>query len=205
MKDKLTYLGHASLKITTREGKVIYIDPFAGEESYYEAPADLILVTHEHYDHNEIPKIKNHSEDLKIITHNEALINGEYKSFDFGYAKIDAVEAGYNKFHDKNVCVGYIITLTSGIKIYAAGDTSITPQMSSLPEHHIDYAFFPADGYYTMSTEEAAQAANEVQAKHNIPYHMTAADKGDFSQEVADKFNAKNKLIIQKGEEIILQ
>ena len=139
MKDKLAYLGHASLKITTREGKVIYIDPFAGEESYYETPADLILVTHEHYDHNEISKIK------------------------------------------------------------------ITPQMSSLPEHHIDYAFFPTDGYYTMSTEEAAQAANEVQAKHNIPYHMTAADKGDFSQEVADKFNAKNKLIIQKGEEIILQ
>ena len=204
MYDKLTYLGHASLKIVTREGKIIYVDPFAGEEVSYKSSANLILVTHEHYDHNDISKIKNRSDDIKIITHNEALTNGEYKVFNFGYVEVEAVEAGYNKFHDKKVCVGYIITLSSGITIYIAGDTSTTPQMSTLSERHLDYAFFPTDGYYTMSIEEAAQAADIVQAKHSIPYHMTVADQGDFSQEVANKFSAKNKFIIQKNEEVIL-
>ncbi len=46
---KLLYMGHASIRITTPEDKVIYIDPFAGEG--YEPAADLILVTHDHYDH----------------------------------------------------------------------------------------------------------------------------------------------------------
>ena len=57
--DKLTYLGHASLCIETSEGKIIYIDPYAGDDADYERPADLILVTHDHYDHNEISKVKN--------------------------------------------------------------------------------------------------------------------------------------------------
>ena len=76
--------------------------------------------------------------------------------------------------------------------------------MSTLSKYQLDYAFFPTDGYYTMSAEEATQAANIVQAKQSIPYHMTAADKGDFSQEVANKFSAENKLVVQKYEEIIL-
>ena len=49
-KSKLLYMGHASLRITTAEGKVIYIDPFVGNG--YEPAADLILVTHAHFDHN---------------------------------------------------------------------------------------------------------------------------------------------------------
>ena len=46
----LLYQGHGSLRLTTDSGRVIYIDPFAGEG--YDAPADLILVTHQHHDHN---------------------------------------------------------------------------------------------------------------------------------------------------------
>lgn len=45
---KLFYQGHSSFRITTDEGKVIFIDPFAGVG--YQTPADLVLITHEHYD-----------------------------------------------------------------------------------------------------------------------------------------------------------
>ena len=44
----LTYLGHATFRIKTNESKVIYIDPFGGQPYYYNQPADLVLITHEH-------------------------------------------------------------------------------------------------------------------------------------------------------------
>ncbi len=201
--DKLTYLGHASLCLETREGKVIYIDPYAGDDSDYEKPADLILATHDHYDHNEITKVKNRATDVKIITEKEALKDGQHQTFHFDFADIEAVEAGYNKFHDETKCVGYLITLTSGTKLYVAGDTTITPQMDTLASRHIDYAFFPMEGIYTMTPEEATIAASKVQAKHSIPYH-TDANSNEINHATVDKFTADNKFVIEKGETINL-
>lgn len=51
-------MGQASIRITTEEGRVIYIDPYAGTDEQYEPTADLILVTHGHFDHNQIEKVK---------------------------------------------------------------------------------------------------------------------------------------------------
>ena len=199
--DRLLYLGHASLRITTQEGKVIYIDPYAGED--YSKPADLVLVTHEHYDHNNVAKVQNRNEDIKIITHSEALDTEGYHIFDFGYVKVEAVEAGYNKNHDKRVCVGYILTLNSGISIYVAGDTSTTPQMDQLSAYDLDYSFMPTDGIYNMPAEEATLAADKVSAKHSVPYHTNPDVL--FDQAIADRFTARNKLEIHPGEEIVLQ
>jgi L-ascorbate metabolism protein UlaG (beta-lactamase superfamily) len=81
MKAKLYYLGHASVRIQTGKGKIIYIDPYAGEE--YDIPADIILVTHNHFDHNDIDKVSK-KQKCTVITNNEALIEGEYKIFDAG-------------------------------------------------------------------------------------------------------------------------
>lgn len=72
----LLYQGHGSLRIVTGEGKVIYIDPYAGEG--YDLPADLILITHRHQDHTAVNLIKNRNEDCQIITWKEALVKGEY-------------------------------------------------------------------------------------------------------------------------------
>ena len=61
------------------------------------------------------------------------------------------------------------------------------------------------DGIYNMDLEEAAACADLVKAKHNIPYHMTAADSGSFfDRDRAEAFNAENRLIIEEGEEIEL-
>ena len=110
--------------------------------------------------------IKSKNDNCKIIRSKDALINGEYKTFELGYATIEAVEAGYNTNHNVNECVGYIINLSSGIKIYVTGDTSTTNQMPSLRKKNIDYAFFCCDGIYNMGLEEAINVAKMVNAKH---------------------------------------
>jgi L-ascorbate metabolism protein UlaG (beta-lactamase superfamily) len=202
MEDKLLYIGHASLRLTTSDGKIIYVDPYAGNDDSYELPADLILVTHDHFDHNEISKIR-HQENATIITEKEALVNGEYKTFDFGYVKVEAVSAGYNQFHDETKCVGYILTLKSGITLYIPGDTTITPQMNSFASRNLDYAFFPMDGTYTMTPELATEAAEKVHAKHSIPYH-TDPNNDALNHDIVARFTAKNKLVVEKGEEISL-
>jgi L-ascorbate metabolism protein UlaG (beta-lactamase superfamily) len=202
-KAKLLYMGHASIRITTPEDKVIYIDPFAGEG--YGPAADLILVTHAHYDHTVLDKIKNRASDCKTITWKEALEGGKHKSFDLGYARVEAVEAGYNKNHNVTECVGYVITLSDGIKVYVSGDTSKTKQMPELADEKIDYAFFCCDGVYNMDMEEAAECAALVKAKHSIPYHMVAADSGSyFDRSRAEQFKADGRIIISDGEEIEL-
>lgn len=96
----LYYMGQASIRITTPESKVIYIDPYAGDDTDYESAADLILVTHSHFDHSATDKVKNRSEDCRIITQDEAIQDDEHITFDFGYVKVEPVEAGFNSLHD---------------------------------------------------------------------------------------------------------
>ena len=104
----LLYQGQASIRIITTEGKVIYVDPYAGND--YELYADLILVTHPHYDHNMVDKVQNRNPGCEIITQAEAIQNGEHQIFDLCYVTVEAVEAGYNSLHDVGGCVGYILT-----------------------------------------------------------------------------------------------
>ena len=201
---KLLYMGHASLRLTTPEGKVIYIDPYAGDG--YAPTADLILVTHSHFDHTALDKIENRAEDCRIITWKEALDGGKHQTFNLDYVTVEAVEAGYNRNHSVQECVGYVLTLTDGVSVYVSGDTSETKQMQHLSEKQIDYAFFCCDGVYNMDLAEAAECAALVGAKHNIPYHVIAA-KGSvfFDRARAEQFTADNRLILEPGEEIELK
>ena len=198
---RLLYQGHGSFRVVTPEEKVIYVDPYAGEG--YDLPADLILITHGHQDHTAVNLIKNRNDGCQVITYKEALVNGEYKTFDLGFATVEAVQAGNNKNHDIRVCVGWLITLSDGITIYATGDTSTTDQMTELAGRDIDYAFFVCDGIYNMDMEEAIACAKLVNAKHSIPYHMAPGKL--FDQERAEMFDVPNRLIIPAGEEIILE
>ena len=197
---KLLYQGHGSLRIVTTEGKVIYIDPYAGEG--YDLPADLILVSHGHADHTAVDLIRNRADDCRIIQYTDALVKGEYKTYDLGYATVEAVQAGNNKNHDINVCVGWLITLSDGITIYATGDTSTTNQMTELAERNIDYAFFCCDGKYNMDIAEASACATLVNARHSIPSHMAPGKL--FDAQRAAQFDGPGKIIIAAGEEIAL-
>ena len=197
----ILYQGHASLRITTQEGKVIYIDPYAGEG--YDVPADLILVTHGHSDHNVVKKIKTKNPDCMTITQKEALVKGEYKTFETDFVTVEAVQAGNNKNHSIKNCVGYILTFNDGKTVYVTGDTSTTEQMATLAERNLDYAFFCCDGKYNMGMKEAAECAALVQAKHSIPYHIVPGKL--FNRDRAETFDVASKLIVADGEEIVIE
>ena len=193
---KLLYQGHGSLRLTADDGRVIYIDPYKGKG--YDMPADIILVTHQHHDHNKI-SLCTQKNGCRVITNVEALENGVHNSFDVDGITIQAVEA-MNKKHDPKECVGYIITI-DGVKIYASGDTSKTNQMESFALLKLDYALFPGDGIYNMGLAEAAECARIVGAKHNSIIHVVP---GALIRKFARKWNAPNKLILEPMEEIEL-
>ncbi len=202
----LLYMGQASIRITTPEDKVIYIDPYAGSDEDYEPSADLILVTHAHFDHSDIDKVVNRKEDCQIITQDEAIQPDGHVRFDLGYVTVQPVEAGYNSMHDITNSVGYVLTFSNGKSVYVTGDTSKTEQMAEMSEMNIDYAFYCCDGVYNMGLEEAAECAELVGAKHNIPYHNTTTNTGDrFDRELALQFDAPNRLIVGAGEEILVE
>ena len=198
--DRILYQGHGSLRLTTAAGKVIYIDPYAG--GGYEPAADLILITHGHTDHTNTKKIRKRAPGCSVISWVEALEGGTHRSFDLGFVKVEAVEAGYNRNHNVKNCVGFVLTLPDGITVYISGDTSRTEQMAGLAERKIDYAFFCCDGVYNMDMDEASQCAALVGARHSIPYHMAPGKL--FDRKRAEKFSAPGRLIVADGEEIAL-
>lgn len=188
---KLLFQGHGTYKIKTMDGTMIYVDPFI--ESNYEEPADIILVTHEHPDHNKIDLITQ-KENCRIIRSKDLNVNGNYLTTTVGKIEIEAVEA-YNKNHKKEECVGYILRVDNKV-IYCSGDTSTTEDMKNkLPKYNIDYALLPTDGIYNMDAIEAAQCAETINTKHAIPIHMQPYKK--FSKEVAENFKCSNKLIVE--------
>lgn len=202
----LLYMGQASIRIITPENKVIYIDPYAGNEADYEPSADLILVTHSHYDHSDVEKVENRSENCRVITYREAIDGSEHITFELDYVTVQPVEAGYNSLHKTSNCVGYVLTFTNGKSVYVTGDTSKTNQMSEMAAMNIDYAFYCSDGVYNMGLEEAAECAELVGAKHNIPYHNSTSNTGAmFDEALAEQFDAPNLFIVVPGEEIAVE
>lgn len=194
----LFYQGHASFRITTDSGKVIFVDPYEGEG--YKTPADIVLITHEHYDHNGIDKIIP-ADRCIVIRSKDALANGIYQSFyEFGVS-VEAVPA-YNSHHKKEECVGYLINV-DGITIYHAGDTDLIPEMAELKNKNIDYALLPIDGFYTMSPEDAAKTAELIDAKRLIPMHSHPGMIWDIKQVM--KVHSDRAILVRPNDNIRLE
>lgn len=176
MIEKIHWLGHATFRIEGPGGMSIYIDPYKLKSP---PKADLILITHDHFDHcssEDIAKIA--SQDTVIV--GPAAIVGKLthpvrvlapgKSINIKEVGIEAVSS-YNTnkdFHPKaGGNLGYMITL-EGIRIYYAGDTDVIPEMKNIKA---DIALLPVGGTYTMTAKEAAQAANDMNLKIAVPMH----------------------------------
>lgn len=195
---KLLYQGHGSFRIISNNGTVIYFDPYIKQGCEY--PADYIIVTHEHGDHNKIELIPK-KENCRVLRAKDFIIeDGSYRIYEFENVSFQGTQA-YNAKHDIKECVGCIIQL-DGIKIYGAGDTSLTNEMKTMASLKLDYVLLPCDGIYNMNVVEASQCANLINGKHSIPIHMKPGVL--FDQEIADAFNGVHKLVIKPLEEIEL-
>lgn len=195
---KMLYQGHGSYRLTAENGFVIYVDPYVGKG--YNVPADLVLVSHEHSDHNNVALVRLKPDGL-VLRSSDLLSRGVYKTVTFKCVKITATPA-YNKNHPKNRCVGFLIEM-DGVKIYAAGDTSKTDYMTdTLSKENLDYAILPIDGIYNMGPEEAGECAKIIGAKHSIPVHMKPGAL--FDREKAEQFAANDRIIMEPGQEIKL-
>ena len=202
---RLLYQGHGSYRIVSASGLVIYIDPYAGDG--YSMPADFILVTHEHPDHNKVDLAAKKKGCL--VFHAKNFMSGDrYGEARFNGIKIQAVPA-YNQNHRPEDGVGFVITLENGLKLYCAGDTSYTDFMQDeMPFMKIDYALLPCDGVYNMNAEEAARCAGIVGARFSIPVHTKPGALFDpvVAQQFAAALDLKKTdiLILKPGEEVNL-
>ena len=198
----IEWLGHASFII--KSDRTIYIDPYQID---IEEKADVILITHDHYDHcslqdiekivkkgtivicpsdcqSKITKLKQDVEIMVLNPGNEILIKGmKVKAF-------PAYNVGKN-FHKKEDEWNSYLLDTLAVKIYHAGDTDVIPEMNRLGE--VDIALLPIGGKFTMNAEEAVKAADTIRPKIAIPMHYGSIVG---TKEDAEKFV---KLCIESG------
>lgn len=197
-KAELTFIGRSSIKIVTAKGIIIYVDPYATAPGAYSEPADYILVTHGHDDHDAVSKVTK-KESTVTIKCPQDIKAGDIK--DFEGLRIKAVEA-YNDNHPKGTGCGYILTFDD-LVVYHSGDTSKIPEMDAFVAEGITYALLCADGYYNMDAVEAMEVAKIIQAKYYIPMHT--AGTGYYSAENDAAFNLENTFHLKPTESLVLE
>jgi len=185
----ITFLGHASLLIAFN-GKNIFVDPFGQVADYSSLPkADIILSTHEHFDHLDPQALAAIRKSGTMLVLNQkgaeqvdggiAMRNGDNRTV--GGLAIEAVPA-YNilhkredgqPFHPQGIGNGYILTF-GNTRIYLAGDTENIPEMKNL--HNIDIAFLPMNLPFTMTPEMVVEAARIIKPRILYPYHYGNTD-----------------------------
>ena len=172
---KIHWLGHDSFKIVTDNNRVIYIDPYKlSKVNHKKNDAELVLISHNHFDHLSIEDIRHVINDnTKII----AALECREKLSQEGFTNVKNVEPGqvihedginieavhaYNidkNFHPKeDKKIGFIITCNN-TRIYHAGDSDKISEMNKFTP---DIALVPVSGVYVMTAEEAADCVNNL-------------------------------------------
>ncbi len=192
---RIVWLGHDGFRIDG--SKTIYFDPYQIAST---VKADVILVSHEHFDHCSPDDIAGIQQDSTvIITEKDSagklagnvrvVTPGEVVTI--GKISVMAVPA-YNigkQFHPKEKgWLGFIVEM-DGVRVYHAGDTDFIPEMKGL---QVDVALLPVSGTYVMTADEAVQAARAIRPRAVIPMHYGAivgdeTDAEAFMQALSDE------------------
>jgi L-ascorbate metabolism protein UlaG (beta-lactamase superfamily) len=200
----IKWMGHAGFLVKL-SGKNVYFDPHEGE---YTEKADLILITHSHFDHCDAAKIKEIRRGDTVLVAPEdcaSKIGGSIKTLKPGQEtalanlKIKAVDAYNvkrfrspgNLFHPKGLGVGYLI-VAEDKTIYHAGDTDVIPEMKQLG--HVDVALLPSGSTYTMDNADAAEAALAIKPEVAIPMHRWDTNPDEFKNKVEG--GSKTKVVL---------
>jgi L-ascorbate metabolism protein UlaG (beta-lactamase superfamily) len=215
---ELKWLGHSGFLI--KNSRIIYIDPYNIKEN--SEKADIILITHSHYDHCSIADIKNiikngtkiflTADSQSKITRFDIPIDIQIvepnQEYSFGELKISTLPA-YNldkSYHSKDEgWVGYVVKMND-IIIYHSGDSDFIPEMQKLTGHKQQdkkfIALLPVGGKLTMNVEEASEAAKLIQPFLAIPMHYGAiiGDNTDAEEFVRlCKGNGIDAMILEKS------
>jgi len=202
--EKIHWLGHDGFRIDA--AVVIYIDPYQIQST---VPADIILVSHDHFDHcspDDIKKIQKKSTVIITDKVSAGKLSGDIRIVKPG-DKLTAQGIGveivpaYNinkQFHPKAAgMLGFILTV-DGVRIYHAGDADFIPEMKNIKA---DIALLPVSGTYVMTADEAVQAALAIKPKVAIPMHYGAIVGTDSdARQFAEKLKGKIEVKILKQE-----
>lgn len=197
---KVTLVGHGSVMFEF-DGKIIHVDPYSEVANYELLPkADLIILTHEHFDHLDVSAINSIKKaDTRTILsqicydslkYGDVMNNGD--QLDFNGISIKAVPA-YNMinkrpsgefYHPKGRGNGYVFTFGDK-KVYIAGDTENIPEMKELKDS-IYIAFMPKNLPYTMTDEMFIDASKNVNPTYLYPYHYSEFDEAKISNALSE-------------------
>lgn len=198
--------GHASLLIEW-EGRAIFVDPYSEVYDYSKAPkADLVLLTHHHYDHFDPEALKEITTDKTLYVTNagckeglpQATVVTQGESYNYEGIEIEVVYAYNivnkndegNPFHPRGEGNGYILNF-GAFRLYIAGDTELIPEMSQLGE--IDLAFIPKNLPYTMSDPMFIEAVGVIKPKQLFAYHYFEIDAEKLRGEMPEGVELLNR------------
>jgi L-ascorbate metabolism protein UlaG (beta-lactamase superfamily) len=179
--DSVEWLGHAGFRISAGR-KVVYIDPYRAGDG---PAADLILITHGHYDHFSPQDVERLSTDRTLVVAPPAVaerVRGRVVSLAPGEGVDDPLDvravAAYNTskrdadgklFHPREAGgVGYVLNVR-GERLYHSGDTDVIPEMDEVAG--VDVALLAVSGVYVMTAVEAAEAARRIAPRVAVPMH----------------------------------
>jgi L-ascorbate metabolism protein UlaG (beta-lactamase superfamily) len=195
---QLTWLGHATFRIQTPEGKTLYIDPWiAGNPKCPEKEkdvkqADVLICTHGHFDHiaDAVDVAKKHSPSVVGIyelcswmekkgVKNIAPMNkgGTQTVADVKITMVHAVHScgiqdGDQIVYGGEAC-GYVLEFSNRVKLYHAGDTNVFSDMAIIHDLYAPkIAMLPIGDHFTMSPREAAYACKLLKPETVIPMHF---------------------------------
>ena len=201
LRAKVKWYGHDAISI--EDGKIIYFDPYELPQGL--KPADIILISHEHFDHcspDDVKKIQ--KGDTVIVTDKTSAskLSGNVKvvkpgdKLEIDEVKIEVYPA-YNtnkQFHPRSAGMLSFVVEVGGVRYYHAGDSDFMPEMREIKT---DVAFLPVSGTYVMTAQEAAEAALAMKPKVAIPMHygsIVGSEKD--AQEFARLLEGKIQVLI---------